>query len=398
MTVLKQYNTGTSTWETIVVGQPGAPGMVTSSTAPANTSVLWMDTADANSQVAVPAGGTAGQVLAKTTGVDYATGWIDNTDNRNAIINGGFDIWQRGTSHTPTSYAYTADRWMGFRASFASGLTISRQTSGLAGTQYCARVQRNSGNTGTQDVNFYYALESAQSTPFAGQTVTLSFYARAGADLSDTTLDYNLRSGTGADQAPQSISSWTGGSSLGAGTATLTTSWQRITLTASVASTATQLGFTIINNPTGTAGAADYFEITGVQLEAGSIATPFKRNAPSLQAELAACQRYYWRATAATAFSLFGQGQASSTTVQRALIDLPVILRTAPTSVDYGSIEISDFVSGYSSGTFTLDTNFSTSKIGCVAYTHGSGALTQYREYVTKATASTAFVGFSAEL
>jgi hypothetical protein len=76
---------------------------------------------------------------------------------------------------------------------------------------------------------------------------------------------------------------------------TLTSNWQRFQLVVNVGNTVRQLAIRFRSIPTGTAGANDWFEITGLQLEAGSVATPFKRNANSLQGELAACQRYYVR-------------------------------------------------------------------------------------------------------
>jgi hypothetical protein len=112
------------------------------------------------------------------------------TAGKNAVINGGFDIWQRGTSVSiaASSAPYTADRWQGL-AQTGQASTVSRQltndTTNLPNIKYCARVQRNSGQTGVGDgLGIFNNFESLNSQPFAGRTVTLSFYARAGANFS----------------------------------------------------------------------------------------------------------------------------------------------------------------------------------------------------------------------
>ncbi|NDB08575.1 MAG: hypothetical protein EBX97_07940 [Actinobacteria bacterium] len=105
----------------------------------------------------------------------------------NPVINGAFDIWQRGTSfaNSASALAYTADRW--YQARNATGMTISRQvtndTTNLPFIQYCSRVARDSGNTSTEVIRIVQSLETVNSIPFLGKTVTLSFYARKGADL-----------------------------------------------------------------------------------------------------------------------------------------------------------------------------------------------------------------------
>jgi len=278
-----------------------------------------------------------------TTGLRYQA---TQAAGKNIAINGGMDIWQRGTSGlttaTGTSNGFTADRWQLYRGAFTAGATASRQATGdttnLPFIQYCVRVQRNSGNTATQGLSLAQNIENFNSTAFAGRTITISFYARAGANYSATSnaLAAMVVSGTGTDE--NQANGFTGQATVISGTATLTTTWQRFTYTGTVASTATQLGITINFTPTGTAGTNDYYEITGVQLELGSVATTFTRTGGTIQGELAACQRYYVRFSPSTNYEDYASGIGSSTTNIWGTIQQPVTMRVAPTAVEYSTL------------------------------------------------------------
>jgi hypothetical protein len=317
---------------------------------------------------------------------------------KNGIINGAMDIWQRGTSFIGTGYNYTADRFLCFRGSFAAGMTITRQTSAQVGFQYALRTQRDSGNTGTQGLTTNYALETANSLQYAGKTITISFYARAGANYSGGAYTVTAYSGTGTDQATSSIGSWTGSATLGSGTATLTTTFQRFTFSVAVGSTATQLGLNMGWTPTGTAGANDWVEVTGVQLEAANTASNFQRTSGSIGGELAACQRYYWRSTGVEAYGrVAGLGIAASTTSVLFTPVLPVSMRIYPASVDYSTLCIYDAVTITAISSLTLQSgagSLNTTSINAAV----TGA-TAFRPYFLAANNSTsAYIGFSAEL
>jgi hypothetical protein len=73
----------------------------------------------------------------------------------------------------------------------------------------------------------------------------------------------------------------------------LTTSWQRFSGTFTIPTTANTFLIYFRHSPTGTAGTNDFVRIAGVQLEEGLFMTPFKKNSGNIQAELAACQRFY---------------------------------------------------------------------------------------------------------
>jgi hypothetical protein len=314
---------------------------------------------------------------------------------RNAVINGSFDIWQRGTSFTAATVEYTADRWM---KNATAGYTFSRQTSALTGIQYCARYQRNSGGTNTTKQEVFESLETADSLRFAGQTVTLSFYARAGANYSATSNLFTGRLfyGTGTDQ--NVLTGFTGVTSLITSDVTLTTSWQRFTASVAVPSAATQLAVGFQYTPTGTASTNDYFEVTGVQLEVGNQVSPFIRAAGGLvQQELAACQRYYYRVGGTASYEYFAFGVSYNTTNGVYLLPYKSTLRTNPSAVEYASLELNDPGTGTSAVTsVTIDNSGSNQMSLNVAVASG---LTAKRPYFVRAAGTTAgYIAFSAEL
>jgi hypothetical protein len=230
-----------------------------------------------------------------------------------------------------------------------------------------------------------------------GKTVAFSFYARAGADYSSASnaLSVVVQTATGTDQSI--INTWTGGASAigGTQTATLTTTWQRFTYTGTASASGTQIGFYFNYTPVGTAGAADYFEVTGVQLEIAGSASAYSPNTSTYQAELAACQRYSSRwSNPDNSFPYIAIGSGASTTVAKNLLAFPVEMRTRPTVVDYSNLFVSDTVSSWVGGTVTI-ANANT-KSASIDYTTGA-TLTQFRPYFLVGNTG-GFLGISAEL
>jgi hypothetical protein len=263
---------------------------------------------------------------------------------KNFVINGGMDIWQRGTSFANPNNGYTTDRWLGSQATAGTITRVATgDTTNLPNIQYALRYQRTSASTSTAQLNIIQNFESVNSIPLAGKTVTLSFYARKGANYSPTSslLGVVLPTGTGTDQNYYTAG-YTGSADTINSSATLTTTWQRFTYTATLPVTTTETAVYFYAAPTGTAGAADYYEITGIQLEVGSVATAFTRAGGTIQGELAACQRYYWRDTGFQ--SSAGVQSANDNNVWFSLQNFNgVPMRTTPTAAIEGSPYIADF-------------------------------------------------------
>ena len=211
---------------------------------------------------------------------------------RNVLINGDFKVWQRGTSITVTSGSpYTADRWC-VTAGGTANFSASRQTASLDGFQYCLRFQRTASNTNTSALYLSQPVETVNSVPLANKQVSFSFYARAGTNFSAASSALNVRivTGTGTD-GNYLAATLTGQAFQLDTTATLTTSWRRFTYSVLIPSGVNQVQPVFFYTPVGTAGAADYVEFTGVQLEQNSQPTPFEQR--PIGVELALCQRYY---------------------------------------------------------------------------------------------------------
>ena len=403
----------------------GLTGQVLSKTTNADMDFTWVTSDDANAiqnsivdakgdLIAASADDTPARLAVGNNGETLVADSSTSTGLRytagnpipNPVINSAMQNWQRGTSFSiaastaASASTYTADRWQ-TKTNANQAVTVSRQATGdttnLPFIQYAYRYQRNSGQTGTGDLDMIQNFESVNSIPFAGKTITYSFYARKGADYSaaSSALTARIFTGTGTDQ--NIYSGYTGTVTTTVVTATLTTSWQRFSGSMTIGATATQIATDFLFVPVGTAGTNDYYEVTGVQIDIGSVALPFRTYAGTIQGETSACQRYYYRMGGDAAFQYFGNGTASSTTVGKIFVKNVVTMRTAPTSIDYSTIGLSDGVAAVTALTaLAFD---AASKDGQGLTCTVASGLTQYRPYTLFANNSTsAYLGFSAEL
>ena len=234
---------------------------------------------------------------------------------KNAVINGDFRVWQRGTSGFTVWNAFNADRW-------------TSQASGGGGTEATATRSRQTHTPGQTDVpgNPKYYWRNTNSTEgvsltssafhdmfqkiegvatFSGETVTVSFYARS--DITNKTLGFELFQSFGSGGSPSASVSGIGGTTL-----TLTSTFTRYSITIDVPSIS---GKTLGNNGNDALlpvfwfqGGSDFdsrlnmtggfgwegtgtIDIADVQVEKGASPTDFERLFDS--EVLTQCQRYY---------------------------------------------------------------------------------------------------------
>jgi hypothetical protein len=273
--------------------------------------------------------------------------------SHNYVLNSGFDILQRGTGNIDFgATVYSADQWRVGRAGSSTGGRFSISSSPPTGFDRAVVIRRISGTSGTTSILLTQNFETA-GKDLQNKAVTLSFYAQAGSSYSaiDDGLIFGIYS---SSIAPESVAYASGGLFLSSNpgflaqssTAYLTTAeYVRYSAQFSIPSDADALQIFFQFVPTGTAGTEDWYRITGVQLEENGgreqgeslPPTAFKRNSPNLQAELAACQRYYQRITTNTPTTTYwSMLQANSTTTAIGSIQLKTRMRSGP-AVSYSS-------------------------------------------------------------
>jgi len=229
---------------------------------------------------------------------------------RNKIINGSFNVWQRGTIFE-NSNGFTADRFVASCAGSnitpnhvggVQNLLVQRSTEvpENKGFTHSITLQREPGTFGFQDISLLYYFEQSDTAQLCGNTVTLSFYTKAGSTFN---VDYVLPEIYVSDNSQQGIASmhrsnanltplWDNFTVLQGNAVTPGEVWVRHVCTFNIPDNTKDLGLGIrYTPPLGVASMDETLYVTGIQLEIGSVATPFEHKPISV--EVSMCKRYF---------------------------------------------------------------------------------------------------------
>ena len=366
-----------------------------------------------------PTSATDGQVLTRDNASPGKVKWaavsvadsLGSAAGKNKIINGNFSVNQRNFSSSTISGEYMFDRF--YSAIVGNGTsTFTSQTftvgtapvSGYEGKNYLQVAVAGESSTSGYTL-FSQKMESVRT--LAGQTATISFWAKATSGTPNILAYVQQQFGTGGSPS-SAVTTF-------ATVTAITTSWVRYSFTVSIPSISGKtigtnnddfINLTILVSAGSTLGAPfssvgvqnNTFQFWGIQVEPGSTATSFQTATGTIQGELAACQRYYYRQNGNTTSNAlhYGFGTAYTTTAIIAGVALPVNMRIIPFILEFSTISAWDGATTLTGSSATISGNRSSTQYIQVAYTV-SGA-TQYRPYFMLGGSSASYLGFSAEL
>jgi len=293
---------------------------------------------------------TDGQILTCDPDEAGSVAWETATStaspgNKNKLLNGGFEIQQYGESMSAVAVSATSgfalDRWS-YSVATAASWFFTQPAAGRDGSQFCLRMRKGSF-TAQQDGFIYQDLETVNSVPLQGKTVTLSFYARAGAGYTlANPLVSHIETGTGTDQARRA-GAYTGTVDTSQNN-TLTTSWARYSMSLLIPTSATQIGVWFSLTGVNVFSAAIFVELDDVQLEVAAAASDYQSRTFAEEYDL--CQRYFWKTfpyatlpaqNAATRLGCISYLVATAGTAGdgRVMVYFPTKMRIAPTITFY---------------------------------------------------------------
>lgn len=382
--------------------------------------ILTGSTGVATPAVTDASGGNTATINSMTPTADSLQGF------RNRIINGDMRIDQRNAGASATfanTGAYSIDRW---RISNAVS-TVTAQQSTTAPTGFnnsllitVTSADSNPPSSGTSHALQYY-IEGTNVADLgfgsaSAKTVTLSFWVR-----SSLTGTYGIQIGNNAPATRAYVAQYTINSANTFEYKTITISGD----TTGTWATNTGIGIAVIfdlgsgssyqaasantwttsdnrrisGNALFASTASATFYITGVQLEVGSVATPFERR--PYGTELALCQRYYYRLGPSITNSMFGVGWNISTTQAASLITFPVTMRTSPSALEQSGTA-GDYAVFHGAGSGTACSSVPTFGVAntqnCRILLTVASGLTANGGSMTRAETTNGYLGFSAEL
>jgi hypothetical protein len=404
-------------------------------TASTGSSITGMAALTVNDIVTVLAF-TAFSVSNTYTQAEADAKFVQQTNNyfagKNFIINGNMNVSQRGTSlaGVASGASYLVDRFESRNNSLGT-FTISQDTDAPAGFKTCSKLLVTTADASPAASDFFFyrtklegqALQSLKYGSASALTTTLSFWVKS--NLIGTYIVFidNPNSSGGAKAISKSYtinsadtwekksftipgdtaSAFENNNALGLGinfvvgagsdrtSGTLQTNWSSITNANTCVGQVNLAG--TLNN---------YWQMTGVQLEIGSIPTEFQTATGTIQGELAACQRYYWRTTANATYTFAqlngGIGVGNNANQANIALVHPVTMRSSTsTTIDYGGT-IAMFNGGSAVTGMTLAMDSSSTQATRLAVTKTGSFAANIPYTFTAWGDAAAYIGLSAEL
>ena len=267
--------------------------------------------------------GIAGEAMLRADTVAEQRALI-GAGRRNLVMNGGFDVWQRGTTVTKTSNTYqnfTADRWSAY-----FGGTYTQEQTTLPNGDYVDYFKGVLGTTGGNRININNFIENGNRI-ISGKYVTISFWLKT--SVIDNQVNVKLQTTNGSNFSSYIL--------LANRYIETSTSWKKYEITLKCNDDIANVGarphvLLEIDGVDGSWANGTTFELAQVQLEVGNVVTPFEHR--SYGEELALCQRYYYKINSAqnsANYQRFAMVNCEDSTNAEALFIHPVTMRATPT-------------------------------------------------------------------